>query len=218
MANITTLGTFVEYELQNLKTQDGTPYQKDNFTMLIDSGVVEIGIGSQEYMEALLKSKNVASVGEFVELLKSEKTTLYFIDSERYIGYSFTEPFKSNNKVKMMSENVRITEIIDTPSGVTFTLEDGTVGRRSFAKKIGEQYFPNIGKRMKFIKDNVPFATNIPTYDLSELKGHGMSYIWDSVAGGHEYLKILNITPQPLAKETMTDTEVSSALDSLFGE
>lgn len=216
MANAPIMGTFVQYELQKRKRQDGTPFEKHVFTMRIDGGVVDISIGSEEYLEKLLNQYKVNSVEDFIRVLESIEVELFFVDNGKYLGHSFTESFKTNNKVNMMGELVEITDVIDTPFNVTFTLADGTVARRSLSKQIGEILEPNIDKRRNFIRDNVPFAKHVSTYDLTQLVGHKMSYIWNTF-GDIEYLKILEITEDKVGA-TSGNESIESALDDLFGK
>lgn len=196
MAILTETGKFLEYNVKEVKTQQGSTYLKHEFTFSIPFGVTTVDVSNDEYIEGLLEKFKCNSMEEFVKYVETHEMTLYFVNSEKYIGFSFTEPFKKNHFPKRQGVDVLITNIEHSPSGILFELEDGTIANRNFSTQIGGnngQWSPNLHKKLTFIK-NLGLGVNPLTFDLDTLKGMLVSY-YIKPFGSNEYFEITEVKP-----------------------
>lgn len=205
MSSLDVKGVFLQYEEKQAKTQEGVEFTKHVFTMKIPDGVTDIEVSNEEYIESLLKQKNVADIPAFIELVKKEPVDLYFVNSAKFIGYSFTEGFKKNHFPNRMGQLVEILTVDATPSGITLELADGTVSRRSFSKQIGGtdgQWYPDPLKRLRFIKRELEGITTDPiNFDLNTLKGYRISYVIKKL-GDSEFMDIVECK-EPIASNSV---------------
>lgn len=225
MTNLNAKGKLLEYKSQIVKNDDNIPHKQHIYTLLVPSGVTEVVVSDNDYIASLCALYEVADIDAFTEYVKENEIQLYWKDTEKYIGYSFTEGFVKNHFVKDMATGVLIKKCVATPTGIEFVLEDGTTAKRSFSKQIGGKdgkWYPDLQKQMRFIKNLVglernpmDFATPDGLEKLQDiLTGSTIDYVVDRKLVDSPYLDIKHVYPKTTTKETPAST-VDSATDLL---
>lgn len=203
MANLDTTGQLLEYKVVDKKTQQGIPYTSHDFLFLIESGVTEVNVSNKEYIEKLVANFGCTTMAELADKLKEmgDQVKLYFVNSENFIGFSLMQGFKKNNFPNPIGAKVLITNVEADQSGVLFELEDGTVGNRNFSRQIGAdaqgkggQWYPDVQKKIRFIKDIKGLDADPTTFDLNTLVGWRVDYAI-SKAGTNEYFEPMKVYP-----------------------
>lgn len=219
-----TKGVMIAYEVIEKMNKQNVKYPAHVFTFKIPSGVTDVEMGNEDYIENFLKRVGYDDLEEFAEdkIESGEEMALYLVNKDDFIGYSLSEPFKENNKVSQMGVRVKVTDVIATESGITLTLADGTVGRRSFSKSIkdkdgNEVWFTDVQKKMRFIKNEV--KENPLNYDLNNLLGRYVSYVWDKAGNNpKEFFKVMEVNDKPDGESEQTKENTANAANDLLNQ
>lgn len=216
-------GVLIDYDVVTKKNKQNEEYEAHVFTFKIPSGVTDVEMMSEKYIENFLNNVGYEELEDYADDLMVNKTEvdLYLVNNENFIGYSLSEPFKENNFPHTMGMAVEITEVIYTPNGITLTLADGTIGKRSFAKEIksktGEdsEWYPDVQKQMRYIKNEL--GEDPDTFDFDSLVGRKVNYIVKKGFGGtgKPYLEIAELLP---AEPKKTSNDNADALNDLLGD
>lgn len=193
MINYDEKGKLLEYYSENKISLQHVPYVAHVFVFSIigTDNVADINLVSDDYIQHVCNHFGVEDVTELEKVFKNTKdgVPLYYIDNSKYTGYSLLEGFVKSDYPHRSGTSV-VLDVEFAQTYVAFFLEDKTVAVRNFTRKVGEKYFPNIQKRMKFTKEiekaiqlhNPEFSLNAQDFDFSILKGSTITYIINLVA------------------------------------
>lgn len=203
----TTYGTFVDHKF----TKGGVDAQgvlqsgKHEFFFKAKEGLVSISIRSEKYLNALCSKYKVdeEDISALIEEFEKEPVPLFFENNEDYVGFTLMPSYQGNNFPHKRNSRVEILDVTYNDNGICFTLADETVANRSFSSKVGNEWYADIQKKMRFIK-NLPMPVgmelDLVKPNFNSLKGMLMTYAIKEF-NKSKYIDILNLEPGDPASE-----------------
>lgn len=218
-------GTFHSHTIENHAQKAGVRVL--TLTFLVNGGVdgvTQVKIQSPKYLEALAKTEAYNGVQTLEDVAKRVEelgtVDLYYNESKDFVGYSLTDSMyiSTKNHVVNKAGTSKIIEVEHDDKTIVLYLEDGTIVRRNFSVKLGEEYFPDASKRMRLLK-NMGISGNLETFDLDTLVGGTVEYLLVKSQYG-DYFSLENYKSAVAlgsSEVVNADEDIDAQLDALFG-
>lgn len=178
----TTVGEFLDHHIVEggIDPKSGEEIaDKHEFFFKAKEGLVSIAIRSAKYLTALYDRYEVSDMKGLVEKMKAGPVDLFFENNNDYVGFALMPSYQSNNFPHKRNSRVRINNVSFSDNGICFELADGTVANRSFSTRVNDEWYPDIQKKMRFVK-NLPMPEGMELSlvdpDFNSLVGMLMTY------------------------------------------